>query len=234
MWRHINEIGRWEGEIWNRRKNGEVYVAWLSITTIAGAEGEGRHVATFIDITKRKEADEIILHRANFDGLTDLPNRALFDDRLISALAVARRHRRNFALLYIDIDWFKSVNDTFGHAAGDKLLAEAAKRMEKCVRDADTMARLGGDEFALILSDLNESGETEEVARRINDVLAEPFELPEGRAHVSGSVGIAIFPGDGADELLLKKAADQALYAAKAAGRNRYQLASMLLPFAPG
>jgi diguanylate cyclase (GGDEF)-like protein/PAS domain S-box-containing protein len=226
MWHHLDTLGRWEGEIWNKRKNGEVFVAWLAITTITGEAGEGRHVATFIDVTKRKEAEEIILHRANFDVLTDLPNRGLFDDRLVSILAMARRHRRNFALMYIDLDWFKNVNDSFGHAAGDSLLAEAAKRMEKCVRDADTVARLGGDEFAVILSDLNGPAEVEEVARRVNRALAEPFELAEGTARVSGSIGIAIFPGDGADELLLKKAADKALYASKAAGRNTYRLAA--------
>ena len=226
MWRHIDELGRWEGEIWNRRKNGEFFVAWLAITTVAGEAGEGRHVATFIDITKRKEAEEIVLYRANFDVLTDLPTRGWFDDRLVGVLAMARRHRRNVALMYIDLDWFKNVNDSLGHAAGDGLLAEAAKRMEKCVRDADTVARFGGDEFALILSDLNDPGEAEEVARRVNKALAEPFELPEGTANVSGSIGIAIFPGDGADELLLKKSADKALYVAKAAGRNTYRLAS--------
>ncbi len=226
MRRHIDELGRWEGEIWNRRKNGEIFVEWLAITSVEGEAGEGRHVATFIDITKRKEADEIILHRANFDLLTELPNRGLFDDRLVGVLAMARRHRRSFALMYIDIDWFKNVNDSLGHAAGDTLLTEAAKRMEKCVRDADTVARMGGDEFAVILSDLNDPGEAEEVAHRVNRALAEPFALPEGTATVSGSIGIAIFPGDGSDELLLKKSADKALYAAKAAGRNTYRLAT--------
>ena len=226
MWRHIDELGRWEGEIWNRRKNGEVYVAWLAITTISGDPGDGRHVATFIDISKRKEAEEIVLHRANFDALTDLPNRNLFEDRLISVLAMARRHQRSFALMYIDLDYFKNVNDRLGHAAGDALLAEAGKRMEKCVREADTVARLGGDEFALILSDLNEPGEVREVAHRINHALAEPFDLAEGRATVAASIGIAIFPTDGGSDLLLRKAADQALYAAKAAGRNTYRLAS--------
>jgi diguanylate cyclase (GGDEF)-like protein/PAS domain S-box-containing protein len=228
MWRHLDKLGRWEGEIWNKRKNGEIFVAWLAITTISGVAGEGRHVATFIDITRRKEAEEIVLHRANFDTLTELPNRGLFDDRLVSILAMARRNHRNFALMYIDLDWFKEVNDRLGHAAGDNLLAEAAKRMEKCVRDADTVARLGGDEFALILSDLNDPGEAEEVAHRINRSLAEAFELPEGTVEVSGSIGIAIFPQDGSDELLLKKAADKALYAAKAAGRNVYKFASAL------
>jgi len=225
MWHHLDTLGRWEGEIWNRRKNGEVFAAWLAITTIPGDAGEGRHVATFIDITKRKEAEEIILYRANYDKLTDLPNRGLFDDRLVSVLAMARRHRRSFALMYVDLDWFKGVNDALGHGAGDALLAEAAKRMEKCVREADTVARLGGDEFTVILSDLNDAGEAEEVAQRINRSLAEPFDLAEGKAQISGSIGIAIFPQDGSDELLLKKMADQALYVAKAAGRNTYRLA---------
>lgn len=229
MWRHLDSVGRWEGEIWNKRKNGEVFVAWLAITTIKSEAGEGRHVATFIDITRRKEAEEIILHRANFDTLTELPNRGLFDDRLISVLAMARRHRRSFALMYVDLDWFKNVNDSLGHSAGDDLLAEAAKRMEKCVRDADTVARLGGDEFAVILSDLNNATEAEEVAQRINRSLAEAFDLAEGKAQISGSIGIAIFPQNGSDELMLKKAADQALYDAKAAGRNTYRLARTLL-----
>jgi diguanylate cyclase (GGDEF)-like protein/PAS domain S-box-containing protein len=226
MWRHIDELGHWEGEVWNRRKNGEIFVAWLSITTIQGEAGDGRHVASAIDITKRKEAEEIILHRANYDNLTQLPNRSLFDDRLVSVLAMARRHHRSFALMYIDIDWFKNINDTLGHAAGDTLLVEAAKRMEKCVREADTVGRLGGDEFAVILSDLNHAEETQEVAGRINRALVASFELNEGSCQVSGSIGIAIFPQDGASELLLKKAADQALYAAKAAGRNTYRMAS--------
>jgi diguanylate cyclase (GGDEF)-like protein/PAS domain S-box-containing protein len=225
MWHHLDTVGRWEGEIWNKRKNGEIFVAWLAITTIAGEAAAGQHIATFIDITKRKEAEEIILHRANFDTLTNLPNRGLFDDRFVSVLAMARRHRRNFALLYVDLDWFKNVNDSLGHAAGDALLAEAAKRMEKCVRETDTVARMGGDEFAVILSDLNSPAEAEEVAQRINRSLAEAFELAEGKAQISGSIGIAIFPQNGGDELVLKKSADQALYDAKAAGRNTYRMA---------
>mgnify|MGYP000900399791 CR=1 FL=1 len=227
MWHHLGTLGRWEGEIWNKRKNGEIFAAWLAITTVEGKAGEGRHVATFIDITKRKEAEQIVLHRANFDQLTQLPNRGLFDDRLVNVLAMAQRHRRSFALMYVDLDHFKEVNDTYGHAAGDSLLAEVAHRMEKCVREADTVARLGGDEFAIILSDLNNPEEVEEVARRINRALAEPFPLDEGSATIAGSIGIAIFPEHGQDELLLKKHADKALYAAKAAGRNTYRIATL-------
>ena len=227
MWHHLLAVGRWEGEVWNRRKNWEVYIEWLSITTVpGGAPDAGRYVATFTDITKRKEAEEIILHQAHYDALTDIPNRHLFDDRLDSALAIARRHKRSFALLYADLDFFKNVNDTLGHAAGDKLLTEAARRMAKCVRAVDTVARLGGDEFAVILTDLEDVAEAEEVARRLIGVIAQPFALPEGEARVTGSIGIAIYPRDGNDDLLLRKSADEALYAAKAGGRNAYRFAS--------
>lgn len=225
IWHDLQTSGRWEGEIWNKRKNGEVFAAWLAITTIPSDAGEGRHIATFIDITQRKEAEEIVLHRANYDELTGLPNRGLFDDRLTSAMANAKRHECSFGLIYIDLDWFKQVNDTLGHVAGDGLLSEAAKRMRLCVRDTDTLARLGGDEFAVVLPDIASLGEAEEVAIRINHLLAQPFELPEGVAHVSGSIGIAIFPQDAGEILQLKKLADQALYEAKAAGRNTYRLA---------
>jgi diguanylate cyclase (GGDEF)-like protein/PAS domain S-box-containing protein len=226
MWREINEQGHWEGEIWNRRKNGDIFAAWLTITTIQNETGTGRYVSTAIDITKRKEAEEIILQRANYDHLTQLPNRSLFDDRLVNVLATARRHHRSFALMYVDLDWFKNVNDTLGHAAGDALLSEAAKRMVKCVRETDTVGRLGGDEFAVILCDLYQTEEAHEVAGRINCALAERFELAEGPCQVSGSIGIAIFPQDGTSVLTLKKSADQALYAAKGAGRNTYRKAS--------
>ena len=227
MWRHLTRIGRWEGEIWNRRKNGEIYAEWLAITTVAGDAGStGRYVATFIDITKRKQAEEIVLHKANYDALTDIPNRHLFDDRLDSALAIARRHKRSFALMYVDLDCFKAVNDTLGHAAGDALLTEAARRMAKCVRAVDTVARFGGDEFAVILTDLDNVEEVDEVARRLIGAIAQPFDLAEGSAHVTGSIGIALYPQNGTDDLLLRKSADEALYAAKAAGRNTYRFAA--------
>lgn len=225
IWRHLNEVGHWEGEIWNRRKNGELYVEWLAITTIQAQDREqGRYVATFTDITKRKETEEQILHKANFDALTDLPNRHLFEDRLASNLALARRHGRKFALMYLDLDHFKEINDQFGHAAGDRLLEEVGRRMGHCVREADTVARLGGDEFAVILSDLGDDREAEEVAGRLIEALARPYPMGEQvSAHVSASVGIAVYPRDGGDDLLLKVAADSALYDAKAAGRNTYR-----------
>ncbi|MEO5342096.1 MAG: diguanylate cyclase [Gammaproteobacteria bacterium SHHR-1] len=228
MWLQLETQGRWQGEIWNRRGNGEIYIASMSIATIDQASDLGRYVATFTDITRRKEAEEIILRRANFDKLTQLPNRSLFDDRLDSTLASARRHGRSFALLYVDLDWFKGVNDELGHAAGDALLGEVATRMEGCVREADTVGRLGGDEFAVILADLNQAAEAEEIAVRINQALSQPFELAEGQARISASIGIALYPEDGGDEALLKRQADRALYAAKAAGRNGYKMARQL------
>lgn len=250
MWRQLIEFGRWEGEVWNRRKDNELYVAWLAITTVQGDAGQGRHVATFTDITRRKEAEEIILHRANFDGLTNLPNRSLFDDRLTRLTAAARRHHRQFALLYLDLDHFKGVNDQLGHAAGDEVLVQASRRMERTVRDADTVARVGGDEFAVILADLDgpdavdrlvgvppgagpgdasrhQAAEiAQDVARRMIVELALPYPLRDGPACLSASIGLAIFPDDGDDEHVLKRAADRALYAAKAGGRNTYRMAS--------
>jgi diguanylate cyclase (GGDEF)-like protein/PAS domain S-box-containing protein len=239
MWRHLVNFGRWEGEVWNRRKNNELYVAWLAITTVQGDALQGRHVATFTNITRRKEAEEIILHRANFDGLTNLPNRSLFDDRLARLMASARRHHRRFALMYLDLDHFKGVNDQFGHGAGDEVLVEASRRMERCVRDADTVARVGGDEFAVILSDLDDgtpadrtamathgTGIALDIALRMNRALEAPYLVRDGPARLSASIGLAIFPDDGDDEHALKQAADRALYAAKAGGRNTCRMAS--------
>ncbi|GEO81233.1 diguanylate cyclase domain-containing protein [Pararhodospirillum oryzae] len=223
--------GRWEGEVWNRRKDGEMYVEWLHLTALPEGEGEpGGLVASFSDITRRKAAEDVILHQATYDALTDLPNRRLFDDRLDVTLATALRHDRRFALMYVDLDHFKAVNDTLGHAAGDMLLAEAARRMVGCVRSADTVARLGGDEFAIILNDLDRGNRVEEVAQRVRRALEHPFALTEGPALVSASIGAAVHPQDGLTAADLRRAADRALYAAKAAGRNTACYASPIQP----
>lgn len=227
LWQQLGSKGRWEGEVWNRRPDGTVYVVWLSISAISeeGVESGGRHVATFIDITQRKEVEELLRHRAQSDPLTDLPNRTVFYDRLQMALMQARRYGNEFALLYIDLDHFKAVNDNMGHAAGDELLIEAARRMRQVVRDSDTVARLGGDEFAVILPQLRGRDEVEEVARRIVAVLLDPFSVSGGDARVSASVGAAIYPEHGSDLESIRASADAALYAAKDAGRNGYRLA---------
>lgn len=228
LWQQLGTEGRWEGEVWNRRPDGTVYVVWLSISAIRGegAESGGRHVATFIDITQRKEVEELLRHRAQSDPLTDLPNRTVFYDRLQMALVHARRYGNEFALLYVDLDHFKEVNDTWGHAAGDELLIESARRLKQAVRDSDTVARLGGDEFAVILPQLHGRDEAEDVARRIVASMVEPFRLSGGEARVSASIGLAIYPAHGDDLESIRSSADAALYAAKDGGRNGYRLAT--------
>lgn len=228
MWAMLDRIGHWEGEIWNRHKNGNVYVEWLSISRIADGQGAGQYLGVFHDITSRKEAEEQLRHKAHHDALTDLPNRILFNDRLLAALNHARRYQRVFALMMVDLDRFKEVNDTLGHAAGDELLIEAARRLISCVRESDTVARLGGDEFAIILSEMANESEAEQVARRAVELLGEPYHLDAGTAHISGCVGIALYPRHGDDSERLMHSADLAMYAAKEGGRNAYRVYSPL------
>ena len=224
MWNSLLTTGLWQGEIWNRRKNGDAFIEWLSITRIAGAEGEGGYVATFSDITRRKEAEDLMRHKAHHDPLTDLPNRALFYDRLQNALLNGKRYQRTFALLYVDLDYFKEVNDHLGHAAGDALLVETSRRLSACLREADTVARLGGDEFAMILTEVSNIGDAEEIAQRALHALSAPFALSEGTANISCSIGIALFPDHGEETEILQRHADKALYAAKDGGRNTYRI----------
>lgn len=225
LWAGVDHEGRWTGDIWNRRKDGSAFLCSLSIATISEREsGVGRYVATFTDITQRKEAEDLLRHRATSDPLTDLPNRALFFDRLQQALSQANRYTQPFALLYVDLDHFKAVNDNLGHAAGDQLLIETARRLQDAVRESDTVARLGGDEFAIILTQTQGQSEIEEVALRIVGDLAAPFKLDAGIVHVSGSIGIAIYPDAGKDTDTLTHNADLALYQAKDSGRNTYRL----------
>lgn len=222
MWAALEQRGHWDGEIWDRRKNGDIYVAWLSIARIG--EGAAHYLAVFHDITQRKEAEELLRYKAHHDALTDLPNRALFNDRLHSAYNQAKRYRRSFALLLVDLDHFKEVNDTLGHAAGDQLLVEAARRLVSCVRESDTVARLGGDEFAIILSEMSVESEAEHIAQRAVRLLAEPYYLDAGTTHVSGCIGIALYPQHGVDCDQLLRNADIALYAAKEGGRDTYRI----------
>jgi diguanylate cyclase (GGDEF)-like protein/PAS domain S-box-containing protein len=232
LWQKLESDGHWEGEVSNRRPDGSVYVVWLSISAISGdlPESRGRHVATFIDISQRKEIEELLRHRAQSDPLTDLPNRSLFYDRLQVALNQAHRYGRECALLYIDLDYFKGVNDRMGHAAGDQLLVETAHRLVQEVRESDTVARLGGDEFAVILPMIGGWAEVEEVAGRVVAALGQPFVLPGGEARISASVGVAIYPEHGADLEHICASADAALYAVKEAGRNGYRLAENSAP----
>ncbi|MCX7278338.1 MAG: EAL domain-containing protein [Burkholderiales bacterium] len=218
--------GQWVGEIWSRRQNGERFPQWVSISAVLdGIGGLGHYVATVVDITQRKIAEDKIRQLAFFDPLTNLPNRRLFMDRLHRALAASERSKRTGALLYIDLDNFKTLNDTRGHEKGDVLLQQVAQRLVHCVRDSDTVARLGGDEFLVMLEDLESSSEmaaavAKSVAEKIVTVLNRPFSLGDLDFNSTASLGVALFHGQTLpmDELL--KQADMAMYQAKAQGRN--------------
>jgi diguanylate cyclase (GGDEF)-like protein/PAS domain S-box-containing protein len=229
MWRDLNEKGNWQGEIWNRRKNGDLFVAWLAISRVdAEQAGDGRdgYVATYVDITERK-ADEVALqHQAHHDALTGLPNRSLFADRFHAALSTAYRHQRQMALMYLDLDHFKEVNDSLGHAAGDELLMQVASRLSAGIRGADSAARLGGDEFAVLLGEIHGHSEATDVAQRLVTSLAEPYMLKSGKARISVSIGIAYYPEHGLSATVIRQHADEALYRVKHHGRNGFSVYS--------
>ena len=223
MWDTLDRKGQWQGEIWDRRKNGEIHAKYLTINTILNTDGSVyRRVAMFLDITEKKQSEEVIWHQANFDALTQRPNRSMFHDRLDQELHKAQRTHLTLALLFIDLDLFKEVNDTLGHHIGDLLLVEAAQRITACVREVDMVARLGGDEFTVILPELHEHISVERVAANILQKLAEPYHLGDEVIHVTGSIGITLYPRDATDTEGLLKNADQAMYVAKSMGRNRF------------
>lgn len=222
MWQSLQKTGQWKGEIWNRHKSGEEFLARLSISTVYDDNGQiVRRVAMSSDITEQRRAEEIIHRQANVDPLTGLPNRRLFLDRLQRAINKTRRGHQKLAMMFLDLDHFKDINDTLGHDVGDLLLKETAKRLLGCIRETDTLARPGGDEFTLIMGELHETNSIERVAQSILQTMTAPFQLKDERCYVSVSIGIALYPDD-ADNLddLLKKA-DQAMYTAKKLGRSR-------------
>ncbi|HSH72279.1 MAG TPA: EAL domain-containing protein [Methylophilaceae bacterium] len=219
----LNTTGHWQGELWNRRKNGELYAQWLSINTSHNRDGSVyRRVALFSDITQRKESEELIWKQANFDTLTGLPNRRMFHNRLAQEIKKANRTNQPIALIYLDMDRFKEVNDSLGHDMGDNLLIEAAQRLNSCVRQTDSVARLGGDEFTVIMSELDDFKSVERVTQEILEKLSSPYQLGIETVYVTTSIGVTLYPNDASniDELL--RNADQAMYTAKNLGRNRY------------
>lgn len=223
MWDTLDLKGHWQGEVWDRRKDGEIHAKYLTINTILNTDGSVyRRVALFLDITEKKQSEEVIWHQANFDALTQRPNRSMFHDRLDQDIHKAQRSHLALALLFIDLDLFKEVNDTLGHHIGDLLLVEAAQRITACVREVDMVARLGGDEFTVILPELHEHISVERVAANILQKLAEPYYLGDEVIHVTGSIGITLYPRDATDTEGLLKNADQAMYVAKNMGRNRF------------
>lgn len=224
LWSTLNNTGHWEGEIWDRRKDGVAYAKWLSINAIRDQHGEVyQYVSVFSDITERKKTEELIWKQANFDALTGLPNRHLMHEHLEQEIRKAQRTGRQLAVLFIDLDRFKEVNDTFGHSKGDALLVMAARRITAHVRETDTVARLGGDEFTVILPDFDGRSHLERITQNLVEELSEPYDLGEGElGYVSASIGITLYPDDSRDLQGLLKHADQAMYVAKADGRNRF------------
>ncbi|MEI8396768.1 MAG: diguanylate cyclase [Rhodospirillaceae bacterium] len=224
IWSALRNCGRWQGEIWNRRKSGEIYPEWLSIACCRNENDNIiNYIAIFSDITVRKVEEERMERLAYFDHLTGLPNRALLKDRLDQALAGARRYHQRVAVLFLDLDRFKSVNDTHGHTVGDILLTDVADRLKDGLREEDTVSRLGGDEFVVVLSDVPDLSHVEVVARKITDSLSRPFIIDGTVIQTGTSIGIAMFPRDSLTVGSLIKAADTAMYQAKEAGRGTYR-----------
>lgn len=227
MWRSINETGQWQGEIWDRRKNGEVYPEWLNISVIKDGNGEvANYVAVLSDITAIKQAEERLQYLAHHDLLTDLPNRLLFQDRLQQALAQARREGGMLGVLFLDLDRFKLINDTLGHNFGDLLLKAVAERLAGCLRLSDTFARQGGDEFIAVLGSLSHARDAGKVAKKLLEALSTPFTLEGREIFLSASIGISLYPVDGEDVDTLVKHADAAMYRAKEQGKNTYKFYS--------
>ncbi len=223
MWASILSAGYWTGEIWNRCKDGRVIPEWLTISSVYDEEGLLTHyVGVFSDISQQKRTEEKLEYLAHHDPLTTLPNRLLFNARLHHALEHAERNRLTLAVIFLDLDRFKNINDSLGHPAGDLLLQQVADRLRHCVRTEDTVARIGGDEFTILLEGLGEPANAATVANKILLGFSEPFELEGRDQFVTASIGISVYPRDGRDNARLLRNADTAMYLVKEQGRNSY------------
>lgn len=223
MWKKLAETGGWQGEVWNRRKSGEIYPEWLNITAVRDPGGEIKHyVAIFSDITERKAAHARIEYLAHHDPLTGLPNRSLLRERLEQEISRARRTEAHIGVLFLDLDRFKTINDSLGHAVGDRLLREVANRLRTSLRDSDIVCRQGGDEFIVVLPDLKSGTDAAHAARQLIDALHQPVDVGSQVIHTSTSIGIAVFPEDGHTTSALLKAADMAMYHAKESQRGTF------------
>ncbi|WDE04466.1 EAL domain-containing protein [Thalassomonas viridans] len=225
MWGDIAKKRMWQGEIWNKKKNGDIYPEWLTIVQIdQDDESEHLFAAIFSDITDRKVSENKIHALAFFDDLTGLPNRRLFNDRFEIALSTAHRNHQQAAVLFLDLDRFKQINDSLGHKVGDELLKAVSNRLNASVKEGDTVSRFGGDEFVILLTEMDCVNDVVSVVERISKVLSQPYDLESKKLHVTPSIGVAIYPDDGEDTDTLLKHADIAMYKAKEGGRNSYQL----------
>ena len=224
LWRALEQSGTWQGEIWDRKKFGEIFPAWETITAVRDASGKiTDYVSVFSDITTIKATEEKLVRLAYHDALTGLPNRLLFNDRMAQALAHAKRHGKRAALMLLDLDRFKLINDTLGHAAGDQLLQIVSARLKQTIREEDTVARLGGDEFAVILNEVADTDSVGLLAQKLTRLISQPLQLDNHVLTVSTSIGIGIYPDDADNPAALSKAADLALYGAKDKGRNAHE-----------
>ncbi|MEY4345242.1 MAG: hypothetical protein RL032_1074, partial [Pseudomonadota bacterium] len=217
--------GEWKGELWSRRKNGESYSVWLTVNIVKSDDGKVRnYVALFSDVTVLKLQQEELEHGAYFDALTDLPNRLLLSDRLYQAMTLCQRHSKSLAVLYLDLDGFKAINDRYGHEAGDELLVGISKQMKAALRGVDTLARMGGDEFVAVLTDVDTTQDCMQMVARLLEACARPVMVQGVEMRVTASVGVTMYPQDNADVDQLMRHADQAMYEAKQSGKNRYTL----------
>lgn len=226
LWRELRESGEWHGEIWNRTKSGAIYPESLSITQLRQPDGRmDGYVATFMDITDRKRREARVRWRAEHDSLTGLCNRAQFEARLADAVRIAADNSSLAAMMYLDLDGFKPVNDSLGHAAGDQVLKRVAKRIEAAVRGDDVVARLGGDEFVVLVEGLAAADDVARIAAKLVCSLAQPFNIDHQSVTIGVSIGIALFPRDGTNPATLLAAADTAMYQAKHQGRGGFAFA---------
>ncbi|WJG11111.1 EAL domain-containing protein [Aliiglaciecola sp. LCG003] len=225
MWRTILAKGYWRGEIWNRRKNGEVYPEMLTISAVKNTNGQVQHyISLSTDITPMKAYQGRLERIAHFDPLTNLPNRVLLADRLSQAMVQCQRRQLSLAVAFMDLDGFKTINDSLGHNVGDKLLITVSQRMKEALREGDTLARIGGDEFIAVMVDLEKIEDGELVLKRLLKAVSEPVSVGDAVMQVSASIGVTLYPQDGVDADQLMRHADQAMYVAKQAGKNRFHL----------
>jgi diguanylate cyclase (GGDEF)-like protein len=220
----LRAAGHWRGELWFSRKDGEAFLASVSVSTVDGGADDAKYVALFSDVTEQRRAQELIWRQANFDPVTQLPNRRHFCDSLRAAIVKAETTKTQIAVIFVDLDRFKEVNDRFGHAVGDRLLQQTAERIRSSVRAADLVARLGGDEFTVMLKNVESEEDVERLARRILAALTRTYNLAGSQVLNSASLGVTLYPRDGSDVETLLHNADEAMYAAKRAGRSRLQV----------
>ncbi len=227
MWESITEKGHWRGEIFDRRKDGTLASLWQTISTVRDEQGEvSNYISIINDISSLRETQTRLDYLAHHDPLTDLPNRLLLQDRLAHAIRRTTRDDSATAILFIDLDRFKTINDSLGHHIGDRLLQQVAKRLEALVRSSDSVARLGGDEFVILLEEISSNDDAAHFARKVIEELREPFTIDQHELHIGCSIGISITPDDGEDALTLLKNADTAMYKVKESGRDGYHIYS--------